>query len=284
MTLEQLAIFVAVAEREHLTQGAAAVNLTPSAASSAIRTLEAFYGVPLFNRVGRRIELSPEGRLFLDEARRTLAQARAAEAVLSDLGDLKTGELALMASQTVANYWLPPRLLEFAGSYPGITIRFTVGNTADVARAVTSGRAELGIIEGSMDEPALAAVPIVEDRLLIVTTAPATADLAALRWIMREPGSGTRAVFEAAISRAGHDPFALPVALTLPTNEAVLSAVLASNCAAALSEMVVAPFIHSGQLRVIGPELPPRQFTLLRHKERRLSAAARRFEELCRGA
>ena len=56
MTFEQLSIFVAVAEREHLTQAARAIGLTPSAVSSSIRTLEAFYGVELFHRVGRRID------------------------------------------------------------------------------------------------------------------------------------------------------------------------------------------------------------------------------------
>jgi DNA-binding transcriptional LysR family regulator len=281
MTLEQLTIFIAVAEREHLTQGAAAVGLTPSAASAAIKSLESFYNVPLFSRVGRRIELTREGRVVLDEARRTVAQARATATVLSELGGLRTGTLDLMASQTVSNYWLPPHLLRYARRYPGIAINFSVGNTTEVAEAVISGRAELGFIEGSIDEPALATTTIAEDRLVVVTGSP-TATLTDVHWVMRERGSGTRAVFEAAMAHTGIDPATLPVALTLPTNESVLSAVLASDCAAALSEMVVAPFVTSGQLRVLAADLPPRQFTLLRHKERRLSAAAREFEQNCR--
>lgn len=284
MTLEQLTIFIAVAEREHLTQGAAAVGLTPSAASAAIKSLESFYNVPLFNRVGRRIELTREGRVFLDEARRTVAQAHATASVLSELGGLRTGVLDVMASQTVANYWLPPHLLRFSRRYPGISVNFHVGNTTEVAQAVISGRAELGFIEGSIDEPALGTTAIVEDRLVIVTGSLTATTIADVQWVMRERGSGTRAVFEAAIARAGIDPAMLPVALTLPTNESVLSAVLASDCAAALSEMVVAPFLHGGQLRALPFALPPRQFTLLRHKERRPSAAARRFEEACREA
>jgi len=284
MTLEQLTIFIAVAEREHLTQGAAAVGLTPSAASAAVKSLESFYNVPLFNRVGRRIELTREGRVFLDEARRTVAQARATAAVLSELGGLRTGVLDLMASQTVANYWLPPHLLRFSRRYPGIAVNFSVGNTTEVAQAVISGRVELGFIEGSIDEPALASTAMVEDRLVVVTGSPIATSLEDVQWVMRERGSGTRAVFEAAMAHAGIDPATLPVALTLPTNESVLSAVLSSDCAAALSEMVVAPFVQAGQLRVLAADLPPRRFTLLRHKERRLSAAARQFEQACREA
>ena len=69
MTLEQLRIFVAVAEREHLTQAADALHLTPSAVSSAVRVLEDRYGIALFHRTGRRIELTEAGLAFLPEAK-----------------------------------------------------------------------------------------------------------------------------------------------------------------------------------------------------------------------
>lgn len=282
MTLEQLSIFIAVAEREHLTQGADAVGLSPSAASAAIKALEAYYDVRLFDRVGRRIELTREGRVLLAEARLTLAQIRHTESVLSELGSLRTGILDVQASQTVANYWLPQRLLAFHSQFPGVTINFEAGNTDAVAQAVVEGRAELGFVEGDVDEPVLASTPVVRDRLVAVAAATVRAELGDLRWIMREPGSGTRAVFEAAMAAAGYEPAALQVALVLPTNEAVLSAVRAGTAAAALSEMVVAPFITSGELQVLEIDLPPRQFSILRHRERRLSAAAARFEALCR--
>lgn len=290
MTPEQLATFIAVAEREHLTRGASAVGLTPSAASAAIKTLEQVYNVDLFDRVGRRIELTRAGRLFLAEARRTLAAVREAEGLLSELGGLRTGHLDIEASQTIANYWLPARLLRFAALRPGISVGFRDGNTASVVQAVMSGRAELGFIEGTVDEPALAARPFHSDELVIVVSAHAARAgtiaapqrLRELRWIMREPGSGTRTEFEAALAAIGIDSATLPVALTLPTNEAVLSAVRGSACAAALSRLVVSPFIASGELVGIDIALAPRQFTILRHKERRLSAAALEFERVCR--
>src|SRR6478736_7191889 len=126
MTLEQLRIFVAVAEREHLTQGARALNLTQSAVSSAIAALEARYATRLFDRIGRRIALTEAGRLFLIEARAVLARATAAEAVLSDLSGLARGSLALVASQTVANYWLPPVIQRFRHAHPGIAITLSI--------------------------------------------------------------------------------------------------------------------------------------------------------------
>ena len=86
MTFEQLRIFIAVAEREHLTRAAEAIGLTASAVSSAIKNLEAFYNVELFHRVGRNIELTESGRVFLGEAKATLARVRNAELILSEMG------------------------------------------------------------------------------------------------------------------------------------------------------------------------------------------------------
>ena len=98
MTLEQLRVFVAVAERQHVTRAAEALNLAQSAASAAIAALEARHGAKLFNRVGRGIALTEAGTLFLAEARAILARVEAAELVLSDLGGLLRGTLAIQAS------------------------------------------------------------------------------------------------------------------------------------------------------------------------------------------
>ena len=114
MTLEQLRIFVAVAEREHVTRAADALRLTQSAVSAAIAALEAHSRLPLFHRVGRRIELSVEGRFFLEEARSLLARADAAERMLVDLSGLNRGTLGGQGSQTIGGYWLAQRLAIFA--------------------------------------------------------------------------------------------------------------------------------------------------------------------------
>jgi DNA-binding transcriptional LysR family regulator len=109
--LSSLEIFAAVAEREHVTRAADALNLTQSAVSAAIAALDARHGVALFSRVGRRIELTDAGRLFLDEAYAVLARAQAAELALSEIAGLERGALTVYASQTIASYWLPPQLV-----------------------------------------------------------------------------------------------------------------------------------------------------------------------------
>ena len=212
MTLEQLRIFVAVAERQHVTQAAHALNLAQSAASHAIAALEARHQAKLFKRVGRRIELTEAGQVFLDEARAVLARAEAAELTLSEFGGLKRGTLSVQASQTIASYWLPRHLVSFKKAYPEIQIRLTIGNTAQVAAAVENGTAELGFVEGAVEGGRLACEPVARDQLFVVVGpehpwaggGPLTpADLAQGEWVLREPGSGTRSAFEETLAAHG---------------------------------------------------------------------------------
>ena len=286
MTLEQLRIFVAVAEREHVTHAAEALRLTQSAVSAAISALERRYGVALFHRVGRRIELSDEGRVFLGEARAVLARAGEAELALSEMSGLMRGMLRVRASQTIASYWLPSRLVAFRHAHPQIEIKLTVGNTAQVARSVIEGEVELGFVEGRIDDPALEQSVVDRDRLAIVV-APGHAwaakkrllpqDLVEGEWVLRETGSGTRSEFEAALAGDGLPADRLNVVMELPTNEAVCAAVEAGTGVTAISEMVVESGLAAGTLVAVKFKLPDRLFHTLRHRERYHSRAARAF-------
>jgi len=286
MTLEQLRIFIAVAESQHVTRAAETLRLTQSAVSAAIGALERRYGVALFDRVGRRIELNAEGRLFLNEARAVLARAAAAELALSELSGLKRGTLSVHASQTIASYWLPPRLVAFRRAYPQIEVKLSVGNTAQTAKAVIDGTAELGFVEGHVDDPALEQSIVDRDRLLIVV-APGhpwagrkrltDQNIAESEWVLREPGSGTRSEFEAALASKQMSPDTLKVVFELPTNEAVRAAVEAGCGAAAISELVVENSLRAGTLVAIDYELPARAYHVARHRERYQSKAAQEF-------
>jgi DNA-binding transcriptional LysR family regulator len=296
LTLDQLEVFVAVAERQHLTKAASALNLSPSAVSAAIKALEAAHGLALFHRVGRGIELTPTGRRFLGEARETLARARSARRLLDELAGAEKGVVELQASQTIANYWLPLRIMRFRAEHPGIEIKLQLGNTTTVTEAVNLGLAEIGFIEGTIDEPSLTSRHIASDRLMIVVSSRhhQVSDFAAFRddaidsdkllslsWVMREAGSGTRSEFEAGLRAHGLNANQLNIVQTLPSNEAVLSAVRSTTSATALSEAVVAPFLDKGDLYALPLSLHHRAFTMLRHKERPLSAVGQAFERHC---
>jgi DNA-binding transcriptional LysR family regulator len=255
MTLEQLRVFVAVAERQHVTRAAEALNIAQSAVSASIAALEGRHGAKLFNRVGRGIELTEAGELFLAEARAVLARAESAELVLSELGGLKRGALSVHASQTIAGYWLPRHLVAFHRAYPGVAIRLSIGNTSQAAAAVRGGEADLGFVEGEVDDPALISEPIARDQLVIVVGADhpwgerkglVKDDLMEVDWVLREPGSGTRSGFEHALEGLGLSPHKLRVALELPSNEAVRAAVESGMGATAVSGSVAVPGLEAG--------------------------------------
>jgi DNA-binding transcriptional LysR family regulator len=291
MTLEQLRIFVAVAERQHVTRAAAALNLTQSAVSSAITALEGRHGVALFDRVGRGIVLNQAGETFLIEARSVLARVAAAEAALADLSGLERGRLSIHASQTIASYWLPPRLTAFHAAHPGIVLDVAIGNTAQVARAVAEGDAEIGLVEGLVDDPVLNRTVIDHERLSLVVgrdhpwaTAPPKGepDLTQTEWVIREPGSGTRSSFEAALAARGLSLADLRIAMVLPGNEAVRSAVEAGAGAGVMSRSLASLGIARGALVELPIDLPVRDFHLLRHKQRYRSRAGDVFLDIAK--
>jgi DNA-binding transcriptional LysR family regulator len=291
MTLEQLRIFVAVAECEHVTHAAQKLNLTQSAVSAAVSALELRHTVKLFSRVGRGIELTDAGRLFLDEARAILSRTRAAEVALAELSGLERGTLAIHASQTIASYWLPQHLVRFRKVHPGVKIELAAGNSMQVAEAVQHGAADIGFVEGRIEAENLMQQAIARDRLIIVAGNKhlaakrriSASDLPNLDWVLREPGSGTRSEFDDALKRWKLSISQLNVVLELPSNEAVRMAVEAGAGATAISELVAARGIALGKLKAIPLPLPERAFTVLRHRERYLSKAARAFLDEIKG-
>ena len=284
MTLEQLRIFVGVAEREHVTRAAEALNVTQSAASGAIAALEGRHGVPLFHRVGRGIQLTEAGAAFLDEARAVLGRAAHAEMMLAEYGGLERGTLKLVASQTIASYWLPSKLAAFHERHPQIAVELAIDNTEGASAQVLSGAAELGFVEGVVDEPALAHWGVGRDTMVLVgseDTERVDEDwLREARWIVREHGSGTRSTFEETLRTRGFDPARMKIAMTLPSNEAVRTAVEAGAGVAALSRLVVARALNAGDLVELPLGLPDRPFHALRHKERYRTRAADALTDL----
>ena len=291
MTLEQLRIFVAVAERQHVTRAAEALNLTQSAVSCAVTALETRHRVMLFDRIGRSIVLNQAGKAFLAEAREILAKVATAEAVLDEIAGLSRGTLSIQASQTIASYWLPPRLAAFRRLYPGIEIEIAIGTTAQVAKVVTDGFAELGFVECEIDNPALCRSVVDYDRLALVVSPdhpwtkqpPVHAEqFDQSPWVLREPGSGTRSTFEAVLRRGGLGVADLEVALVLPGNEAVRAAVEGGAGATVMSRSAAASGLASGALVEIPFVFPAPPFFLLRHAQRYRSCAGKTFVDFAK--
>jgi len=282
MTLDQLRIFVEVAERGHVTRAAEALGMSQSAASAAIATLEDSYQTKLFDRVGRGIQLTETGRLFLREARGVLDRASMARSVLQELAGDTAGPVAIAASHTIATYWLPRQLAAFHAANPRVRLNVVIRNTHEVESAVVEGEVNIGLVEGPTDHPALIRQPIDQDHFVLVVSAnqplpPVDAsgrlDLRAMTWVIREAGSGTRRGLEDLASRDGLTLDDLNVFLILPSNEAVREAIEAGVGATVISGHVVASAIAAGRLIGIPIDLPPREYALLRHRDRHATLA-----------
>ncbi|GAJ30531.1 LysR family transcriptional regulator [Acidomonas methanolica] len=288
MTLEQLRIFVAVAEREHVTRAADHLHLTQSAVSSAVTVLEREFQIALFDRIGRRIALTQAGHTLLAEARAVLQRADATRERLTDLRTLRGGVLHVHASHTIASYWLPARLNDFHERHPGIDLKVTIANTRDICLMIRSGDASLGLVEDAVTDAELASETVATDRLLLVVgprhpwaaKPPEAGGLGESMWVLREPGSGTRSSFENALKHSGVAFSTLPVMMEIASNEAVASAVETGLAATVLSASVVAGRLEAGLLHHVPFPFPDREFLLVRHPRRQLSPGEAAFMSL----
>lgn len=282
MTLDQLRVFIKVAECGHMTRAAEALGMSQSAASAAIAALESTYQIKLFDRVGRGIRLTETGRIFSREARAVLDRTSLARAVLQDLAGYPAGPLDIAASQTIATYWLPRRLAAFHAANPRVRLNVMIRNTQEVENAVVEGEVNVGLVEGPTQHPSLIRRQIDRDHIVLVVASdqpppPVNAsgrlDLRAITWVIREAGSGTRRVLEDLAIGEGLSLDDLKIFLVLPSNEAVREAIEAGAGATIISRHVVASAIAAGKLVEIPIELPQREYALVRHRDRHATRA-----------
>ncbi|GGP27780.1 LysR family transcriptional regulator [Silvimonas amylolytica] len=285
LTLRELEIFLATARAGGVTAAADQIGLSQSAASSALGELERRLGVQLFDRVGRRLELNEHGRWLLPQAEALLAQAREIETRFNTDAPAR---LRLYASSTIGNRVMPELIAGFLQQAPTNRIELAIGNTADAVVAVAAFEADMGLIEGICDDARILAEPWLRDELVVVAApghplaniiAPPR-QLVAERWLLREPGSGTREVLSAALAPLAGS---LEVALELGSSEAIKGAVRAGLGVACLSRRTVAGELERGDLCAIAtPALNlTRHFYLIRARDKIPTQGMLRFRAWC---
>ena len=278
ITVRQLEVFAAVAREGSVTHGAERLHLTQSAASMSLRQLERVLGGALFARIGRGLVLNDRGRTLLPRAEAALAAldelvefGRGQDAAL-------VGDLLIGCSTTIGNYLMPALIKAFSDEHPGVELRQHVGNTEGIAAAVRSGAVDGGLVEGEVHDPRLLVKTWMRDELVCVT-APASdlagraevtvTELAAQRWVVREPGSGTRSTVEAAFAKRG---LRLEHVVELGPTGAVKSAVAAGMGISCLSRAAVARELEASTLaEVSSPLVVDRWFCIVTRRSERPS-------------
>ncbi|GAA3925673.1 LysR family transcriptional regulator [Litoribacillus peritrichatus] len=287
-TFRQLEVFLAAAHFQNITKAADSLAMSQSAASSALKDIESQFDLPLFDRIGKRLQLNEQGRLIRPKAEQLLEQAKELERIMAqhkDAGHLKVG-----ATLTIGNYLAVATMAEMMQEQPDAEVTLSVANTSEIGQKVLNFEIDIGLIEGELQHQDLDLIPWRDDEL-VVFCAPShpladqlqTTDrqLKEAEWILRESGSGTRQAFD----RAMHGILPeIQVKLELEHTEAIKRAVEAGLGVGCLSRVVLEDAFKRGSL--IPLPVPHRdfhrKFYFVLHKQKYRSAGIERWMELCR--
>ena len=287
-TLRQLEVFLAVARVDSVSRAAEGLAMSQSAVSGALSDLEDQFDVQLFDRIGKRLQLSAFGQAIRVRAEATLEQARDLERALGDRKEM--GQLRVGATLTIGNYVAVPLMARFMRENPGAEVSLSVGNTEEIARQVTNFEIDVGLIEGEIEHAELDVTPWRDDQLAVFC-APlhplarkrtlSDDDLRAAPWIVREVGSGTRQTFDRAMRGLLPE---LNIALALQHTEAIKAAVVEGLGIGCISRLALEDAFARGILKPC--RVPQRdfrrQFFFLLHAQKFRTTAIERWLELCR--
>lgn len=287
-TLRQMAVFVAVARHESVSNAARELSLSQSATSTSLGELERLYDTQLFDRIGKSLRLNELGQSLLPQSMELIERAAAIEAVLEKRAGF--GRLRIGATLTIGNYLATLIVADYLKRHPEGTALLQVHNTATIIDQVARYELDLGLIEGSCRHPDVYVEPWVADEL-VVFCAPThrlagqgsatLAELADEEWIVRETGSGTRETLDQAL-RLHH--FGLRTRLELEHTEAIKRAVEFGLGIGCISRLALREAFRRGSLVPIEtPELDLlRHFQFLWHKRKFQTAGMQEFISLCR--
>lgn len=288
-SLKQIEVFLETSHTLNITQAAAHLSMSQSAASESLKALENQFDVQLFDRVGKKLQLNDFGKTIRKQAEAFLDQATALEQSL--LKQEQAGELKVGATLSIGNYLAIHILSDFKQRHPHANASLEVANTTKITEKVTNFELDIGLIEGEIVHPDLNIMPWREDELLVFC-APnhplarkntlSDSDLMQAHWILRETGSGTRQAFDFAMHGILNQ---LHVELELQHTEAIKRAVESGMGLGCLSRITLEDAFKRGSL--VPLNVPhrnfQRQFYLIIHKNKYQSTGIKSWIELCMG-
>ena len=251
----RLVVFRAVAVQLSFRKAAEELYLTQPAVSLQIKALEEDVGVQLFDRTGSHIALTAAGKILLNYCEQVKTLLAQTEHEIAALSGEHSGELALGASTTIAQYVLPRFLGEFCREHPRVHPTLFSGNTEHIVEAVEKQKIALGFIEGPARSRDVKTKPFLEDELVLIAptahewaerTSVSCSEIASISLLMRERGSGTRHVIELALERQGVKRNSMHIVMELDSTEAIKSAVEAGLGVGFVSRWAIAKDLRLG--------------------------------------
>ncbi len=287
MNLQNLRVFLKVAELEHITRASEELSLSQPAVTKTIQSLEHEVGLELVERQGRRIALTHAGRVLQGYARQIFILEREMEESLASLRDVERGEVTLAANTTAGVYLLPPIVARFRAQYPQVDLRIAILNSQEIVDETLNWNLDFGLVEidASALPPGLKIQVFAYDELILVVapghpwSKQVSVQPEALRegaLLVREAGSGVREAVEQELLRHA---IAIRPLFTLTDNEAIKQMVISGVGASIISSLSVQRELANSdlvQVPIAGIELRP-QLSLIQRVDKQLSRAAQAF-------
>ncbi|MEB3295507.1 MAG: LysR family transcriptional regulator [Synechococcales bacterium] len=259
-TLDQLRILKAIAAEGSFKRAADSLYVSQPAVSLQVQNLERQLDVPLFDRGGRRAQLTEAGHLLLNYGEKILTLCQETCRALEDLQNLQGGSLIIGASQTTGTYLLPRMIGRFRQKYADVAVQLHVHSTRRTSWSVANGQIDLAIIGGEVPpelQDSLEIVPYAEDELaLILPPSHSLArlpviqrdDLYRLQFIALDSQSTIRKVIDQVLGRCGIETRRLKLEMELNSIEAIKTAVQSGLGAAFLSLSAIEKELQMGIL------------------------------------
>jgi len=286
LNLHRLWIFMQVVECGGFSAAAQKLYMSQPSVSNQVRQLERSLHATLIDRSGARIRPTAEGDVLMEYARRVFLLADEAVSAIQQVSGLKTGRLVIGGTTTVGTYLLPQLLARFRQDHPGVECDIFVGNAVQVMEHLVDGEIGLAVFAGKPSASQLVMVPILSDRLVLVTapdhplagTTVSPAALSKERFLVRERGSSTRDEAEEALEQW---ELTTVQKSEMWGPETLKQSVSAGLGIALISEHAVQHEVRDGRLGVVDvePALPARPIVVAQRRDRLLSPAERTFVE-----
>ena len=255
--LNQLRVFEAVIRCGSFIKAAEYLHVTPPAVSLQIHQLEQACGARLFERLGRRVRLTPLGETLQNYAAPIFALVADAEGAMEQSRGFENASLRVVTAATAATYYLPPLWTAITRRYPGLHFKLSVENSHRVRERLLALEDDVGVIGWNATHPDLVFTRLVHDPLVVIVARDhpwatrKTISVHALqdqKLIFREPGSATRALVEERLRAHGvrYEPV-----LEIGSNEVIKRAVEIGSGVGVLSQAVVRREVQGGHLRAL---------------------------------
>ncbi len=289
MTIRHMTIFLAVCENKYnTTKAAEALHMTQPAISLAIKELEEYYGVVLFDRIGRRLKITEAGKKFQEYTSNIIALFDDMEKGMKNWDSF--GLIRVGASVTIGSQFLPNYVEAFYSRYPGTEVKAVVGPSEQLEQLILSNELDFALIEGGPHSEVLTYEAYMEDPLAVICPADgrfrqgeeiSIEQFRQQKFLLREPNSGTRETFERVIEAAGF--FVTPIWEAMSTTALVNAVINGIGVSVVPYRMIVGPMERGLVVAVKVKGLSfRRKFHIVYHKEKFLTTSAKAFIDLCR--